>query len=54
MIELYQIEVEFLKVFMLGIFLGWNFRKYLVYPKVKKWSVVKNIRFRFMNEVHKN
>lgn len=54
MIEIREIEIEFLKVFLLGVFLGWNFCKYLRPVRSKGWMTIKNIRFDFMNEKHKN
>jgi hypothetical protein len=54
MIQLYEIEIEFIKVFCLGIFLGWQFRKYIGRnDKLIKWVTIKNIKYPFMNKKHK-
>ena len=53
MISLYESEIEFLKVFMLGLFFGWNFRKYFWVNERVKWETIKNVRFPFMNQKHK-
>jgi hypothetical protein len=54
MIELYETEIEFIKVFLLGIFLGWNFRKYFWTNRKVKWVSIKNVKYPFMNKTHKN
>jgi hypothetical protein len=53
MISLYESEIEFFKVFFLGIFFGWNLRKYFWTNERVKWVTIKNIRFPFMNKKHK-
>lgn len=53
MIQLYEIEIEFLKVFFLGVFIGWNFKKYFSINERVKWVTIKNVRFPFMNQKHK-
>jgi hypothetical protein len=52
-IELYEIEIEFIKVFILGGFLGWYFRKYFWVNQKVKWVSIKNIKYPIMNKNHK-
>jgi hypothetical protein len=51
MISLYEIEIEFIKVLLLGFFCGWHLRKF-VYGREKKLQTVliKNIKYSFMNK----
>ena len=53
MISLYETEIEFFKVFFLGIFFGWNFRKYLWVNQKIKWVSIYNLKYSFMNKKHK-
>ena len=53
MIKLYEIEIEFIKVFLLGSFMGWQFCKYFIPDRKMKWTEIKNVRFSFMNKNHK-
>lgn len=51
--KLYEIELEFIKIFMLGIFFGWQSRKYLLGGGKIPWHTINNVRFIFMNKKHK-
>lgn len=53
MILLQEIEIEFIKVFSLGLYLGWSFRKYFFINERVKWTTIKNVKFPFMNIKHK-
>jgi len=46
-------ELEFFKVFILGIFFGIQLRKYFYGKERVPWMTIKNIRFPFMNQKHK-
>jgi hypothetical protein len=50
MIELYQIELEFLKVFAIGAFIGWKIRKVLRPNKRPNWTHIKNIKYPELNK----
>lgn len=55
MIQLFDVEIEFIKVFALGFFMGWIVRKYLYGSQERfvPWTSIKNVRFPFMNIRHK-
>jgi len=46
-------ELEFIKVFVLGVFLGYQLRKYFYgIERNVPWTSIKNIRFNFLNIIH--
>ena len=52
--SLFEVEIEFLKVFILGVFFGFQFRKYFYGIERKiPWTTIKNVKFSFMNTKHK-
>jgi hypothetical protein len=53
MINLYEIEIEFLKVLFFGFFIGWNFRKYFFRNGRVRWVLIKNTKYPFMNKKYK-
>lgn len=52
--RLFDVEWEFLKIFLLGMFLGIQLRKYFFgTERDVPWMTIKNMRFPFMNDKHK-
>jgi F0F1-type ATP synthase assembly protein I len=50
MIQLQNAEIELIKVFVLGVFLGWTSRKYLKgHGRHTPWTLITNMKYPFMN-----
>lgn len=51
---MFESEIEFMKVFILGIYFGVQVRKYF-YGTDRRvpWTTIKNVRFSFLNIKHK-
>ncbi len=50
MLVLQNSEIELIKIFILGFFLGWTSRKYLKgHGRNMPWTQITNMKYSFMN-----